>query len=436
MKRIVSLLIALLWTFSPHPASAQDEVTALRAEVRMLRAELEALRELVLSSVAGADPAPSPEVQLLQAQVEEQAQTKVESNSRMPVRLFGTILSNSFSNSGEVNWLDVPNVVMPDAGGRAGSFSSTLRQSRFGAIIDGPDIGRFDTTGLLAVDFFAGVPGFRTGQTMGVPRLLYGFMRLDDGRTAFEIGQDLMPLAPRNPTSLASFSFPNLFHSGNLYLRVPQVRAEQRFGVGSESELHLELAAVAPISGENPTSTFTFVPPKLAGEASRHPGIQARAAWRRNSPVPNEPLVELGVSGHYGSENHVTGDSSSWVGATDFLARRGRWGMQGEAWIGDNIEMFGGSIGQVARSAGGFVELQWHATERLGFNGGLGTDKIVRVRRYAPGLGQNSSVFANTIYQFTPEFATSFEWRRMRTTPIDGPGRSSHHFNMAFAYSF
>ena len=48
-------------------------------------------------------PGPGVPIPLIQAQVEELVQTKVESNSRMPVRLFGTILSNTSYNSGEAN---------------------------------------------------------------------------------------------------------------------------------------------------------------------------------------------------------------------------------------------------------------------------------------------------------------------------------------------
>ena len=58
------------------------------------------------------------------------------------------------------------------------------------------------------MDFFGGIPGFQTGQVMGLPRLLVAFARLEGERTAVEIGQDHMILAPRDPSSLAAFAFP------------------------------------------------------------------------------------------------------------------------------------------------------------------------------------------------------------------------------------
>ncbi len=458
-------VVVLFFLVSPaaYAQSAGDELGSLREEVRQLRDELAMLRALVVSGESSGRVPSSQAVfdaslfdagtqntvpgdsqlsstallPLIQAQVAEHARTKVESNSRMPVRLFGTILSNTFYNSGNANWLDAPNVVPAESGsGGTGSFSSTLRQTRIGAVIDGPDVGGFRTSGFFAMDFFGGVPGFRTGQTMGVPRLLYGFMRLDGEKTAFEIGQDLMPLAPRNPESLGSFSFPSLFYSGNLYFRVPQARVERAFNLGDADVMQLDVAIVAPVSGDLPTESFTFAPPRLPGEGSRRPALQARLAWRRTGPVPGEPHAEVGMSGHYGSERRSSGSVSSWATAFDFMLQRGRLSLQGEAWAGQNIDAFGGSVGQLAKSRGGFAEVGWTATPRLGFNSGFGIDSLFDHDRFAADISENASLFANAIYQFTPEFATSFEWRRLMTRRVDAAEGSNNHFNMAFAYSF
>jgi hypothetical protein len=79
--------------------------------------------------VAEEQPSPAEVLPLLQAQVAEQAQTKVESNSKFPVRLFGMMVSNTFFNSGEATWLENPILVppAPTNGPPSGSFSSTLR---------------------------------------------------------------------------------------------------------------------------------------------------------------------------------------------------------------------------------------------------------------------------------------------------------------------
>ena len=240
----------------PPPALAQTEpgaspathaeVAALREELRQLRAEVARLAQTaaapapattpmatpVTGPAAGAEATPdlAAAVTMLQSQVAEQAQTKVESASRLPVKLTGTIVMNSVFNSGEANWLENPNLTTPVTPAVTGSHSATLRQSRIGVSVDGPTLGAFRTSGLLALDFFGGTPPFPTGPLMGLPRLLYGLVRLEGDRTSFEVGQDHAILAPRNPTSLAAQSFPLLFRSGNLYLRTPQARVEQRLG--------------------------------------------------------------------------------------------------------------------------------------------------------------------------------------------------------------
>ena len=181
------------------PDDIKREMADLRAEVRQLRAELDSLRDggrgrppvpLAVHAVEDLGctqlPAavPQPSVELLQAQVAELAQVKVESTSKMPVKVFGTIHSNVFLNSANPNWLDSPNLVNaapPD--GHTGSFSASLRQTRLGFTVDGPTLRSFRTTGAVAVDFFGGIPGFATGQVMGLPRLLVAFARIENDNT-------------------------------------------------------------------------------------------------------------------------------------------------------------------------------------------------------------------------------------------------------------
>ncbi len=448
----------------PSPLGAQsleNELREMREEMARMRRDLDSLKEEVERLKGGGSPAPaapkmtaapgqetyaaqvgeeqpSPAeaLPMLQAQLAEHAQTKVESNSKMPVKIFGTIVFNSFFNSGEANWLENPNTVAapPAAGLPSGSFSATLRQSRVGAIIEGPQVGSMRTSGFLAVDFFGGAPNFQTGQVMGLPRLLYGFMRLEGGRTAIEVGQDHMILAPRNPTSLAAMSFPDLYRSGNLYLRVPQARVERTFATGKTGEILAVGGIVAPIAGDF-AGAYSFVPPNLAGERSRHPAFQGRLAWRAR-PSSFDRSFELGFSGHYGNEEYVGGPISSWAAAIDLDASAGRIGLGGEWYVGKNIDAFGGSVGQLAKSAGGFVEGRFKVTPRLEFNGGVGRDRLFDMNLFPAALGGNTGIFANTIFRWTPEFASSFEYRWLSTVPSQASARRNNHANFVLTYSF
>ena len=94
-----------------EPVELRAELIELRAEIAELRSrvqQLEGKPNRIVDPASGAEPARSaqpidqppaavtPEAfSTLQAQVSGLAQTKVESNSRQPVKIFGTIVSST-----------------------------------------------------------------------------------------------------------------------------------------------------------------------------------------------------------------------------------------------------------------------------------------------------------------------------------------------------
>ncbi len=290
----------------------------MRAELQQLRAEVAALKA-ARGTAAPETATPvqqSAAVELLTAQVAELAQTKVESTSRFPVKIFGTVHANVFANSATPNWLDIPNLVNPaPADGHTGTFSATLRQTRLGFTADGPTLGSVRTSAVVAMDFFGGIPGFQTGQVMGLPRLLVAYARLDGEKTAAEIGQDHMILSPRDPTSLAALAFPLLFRSGNLYLRAPQVRIERAI----TSRVRATGGIVAPIGGDLTIEDYRFVPPALGGERSRRPGLQARVGYASDeTDAPRGLLISASRDTMAGNVAHP---SSPRVGRAPSISR-------------------------------------------------------------------------------------------------------------------
>ena len=126
MQTTAPVLVLVAFVSGPSVSAAQSpgasqpdvvaELRALRAELTEARNELQKLRADV-DQLKGAPPQAEPAVplstavEILQSQVAEHAQTKVESASRMPLKILGTIHSTVASNSGEANWLDNPNIV-------------------------------------------------------------------------------------------------------------------------------------------------------------------------------------------------------------------------------------------------------------------------------------------------------------------------------------
>jgi hypothetical protein len=468
---MVSMLaVAVPALAQPAPPEPDAEIAAFREELARLRQELGSLRAEVATlkrEVAAATPvavpaayAPSPArtvasdgpsglfaspapsqaqpvvtpeaLELLRAQVEEQAQSKVESSSRLPLRLSGTVLTNTYVNSGEANWLENPNLVAapPPGTDNTGTMSATARQSRVGFEIGTIPIGSWQANGLLIFDFFGGVPNFQNGPVMGLPRLVYAFGRLEKGGTAIQVGQDEVLLAPRDPTSLAALSFPLLFRSGNLYLRAPQARFEQKFG----SAWTVATGIVAPIAGDF-VDSYEFAPAPGAGERSKRPAFDGRLAFARgDADAPSE--VAVGVSGHYGWRHRPVELEHSWAAAVDANARAGRLGVAGEYYTADNAEVFGGGISQPGRASGGWIEGRFAIDPRTDVNGGFGLDRpddaigrVVRTR--------NRSVFGNVIFRLTPEVATSLEYRWLETEAgLLQVKRTNHHVNAVFAVKF
>ncbi len=461
---------------TPGPKAAQAaeraatpaELRELRDEIARLREEIAALRKEMREAQATAAPhpreagagegaqqaGPLPEtrpgqeqqetplaakVQMLEAQVAEQAQTKVESETRFPVRIFGAVISSTFFNSGRADWIDLPTVVQfpgIHGPGTNGSFGSTLRQTRVGAAVDGPSIGGMRSSGVVVMDFFGTIPTFANGPVLGTPRLLYAYARVEGERTAFLIGQDQMIFAPRNPTSLASMSFPGLYRSGNLYLRYPQLRVE-RLVSSRTGTLLLAGGILGPLGGQSSTGDGDFVHSVQAGERSKHPNLQGRLGWKSGD---DRRAVHVGLSGHFGSLKHnlvhpqVFVVDRSWGVALDFDVRAGRFGLGGEGFAGKNLGPFGGESGVFNHhSRGGFIEGRFRATDHLDFNLGFGTDGM-----YGSilDLKSNSSVFGNLIYRLTPEFSTSLEYRWLQSNRISQGTASNHRLDLVFVYRF
>lgn len=429
------LFLACLAVLSPGPARAQDlqaDIAALRSELTALRREVDALKtQLAQREPVSATSPPSLEV--LQAQVAEQAQTKVESASRFPLKIAGSIVSTTFLNSGNPNWLDIPNIARPTAAGTDdGTFTSSLRQSRLGFEVAGLELGAWRAGGALTFDFFGGIPGVNTGQTMGLPRLLYAFARLETNGVGVLVGQDEAIVAPRNPTSLSAFASPALIRSGNLYMRVPQVRVEGRVRTGSHGTLRAIGGITAPIAGDM-SDTYTFIPPALAGERSERPAVQGRAVWE--FARDERHTLSLGVSGHQSSPEFTDGEDS-WIGAID-LDAQWRWlGIAGEAFTSDHAGAFTAGLGQQARSRGGWMEVRMAPAARWLVVAGGGTDRVSDAAAQGVTLARNASGFGALRVALTPELMLGMEYFHLQTTPVSGAVRRNNHLNWVLRYDF
>ncbi|HET7841472.1 MAG TPA: hypothetical protein VFM21_07700 [Terriglobia bacterium] len=433
----------------------RQELNATRDQLSLLtRAEPPANSSADSPKVAAAKPQNDPQApisatdkkldelrenqQLLEAKVDDQYQTKVESSSKYRVKLSGIALLNLFSNKGAVDNIDLPNFAR-DRGplDSSGSFGATVRQSMVGLEIFGPNVANARTSADVQVDFFGGFPGTVDGVTTGLIRLRTARMRLDWNRTSIVAGQDAPFFSPLSPTSLASLAEPSFSYSGNLWTWTPQVRVEHRFAVTDGSDFNISAGILDPLTGEIPYGQYYRLP--QAGERSRQPAVAARVGW--SSSAWKQPF-SFGLGGYYARQDWGFGRNvDAWATTADWQVPLGRKvGLSGEFYRGRALGGLGGAEGRSVlfngfltssltsvvglNTAGGWAQLKVSPTEKLEFNGAFGEDApyakdltqfTTSASYVASQLTKNQTGFFNFIYHARSNVLFSAEYRRIWT---------------------
>ena len=392
------------------------------------------------------------------AQIKEHAQTKVESGSRMKLRLYGEILINTYFNSNDSADNDVPTIAFPDLitnGRKRNNLGATLRQSKIGLALSGPRIGNAKLSGDIEFDLWGGSSSRYDGDILGSLRIRTASARLDWDRTTLEIGQLEPMISPLNPTSLAANWILPMALTGNLWQWRPQMTVEHRAPFNESSSLILQGGFLPNFSDIIGVPQGTFGGTTSEGD----PGYEGRIAFRRT--LEDDRRFEIGFGG-YGERKvfpfnrrvnsyALTGDWQIPLGS--------RLNLTGEAYYGQSIklgERAGISIDRLyaatgnvlnpatvirgIHTAGGWAQLSFQATKKLEFNFAAGKDDpnnkdILRGVANAFTRFKNQAASANFIYFLAPNLEMSLEYRRTLTDYLPGR-RTNNHFNLAFGYLF
>ncbi len=334
--------IFLLTGVSPPRARAQtadplnqilERLERLEKENHELAEEVRALRRDL--AVAHPDPgqrlaAVEEKAAMQESRVEEQAQSKVESSQRLPIRLTGMFLFNTFLNSRQTGGVESP-VVAPYYGG-AFSGGATLRQSQIGLDYRGSQtLWGGQVRGSVLMDFFSG-----SGQSYdSMLRLRTARMDIDWGSTSLMFGQDKPIISPREPNSLASVGYPALSDSGNLWRWQPQVRLEQRFRLSSDNGVRAQVSVFAT------DETYSYAPPNAALQPYR-PALQGRLEFWHHFADDGRRIAI--APGFHTSTTHVAGTTvpSSLFSLDWFANPWGKLEFSGAFFSGRNIANLGG----------------------------------------------------------------------------------------------
>jgi hypothetical protein len=428
--------------------SAKEQLVAIKSELPPTAVQAPAQAPTVPSTTADRQ-AEGPQLdtrvskleeeqQLLNAKVDDQYQSKVESGSKYRVRLSGMALFNAFTTRGATNNFDVPDYATPHYGSEPNAgFGATARQSLVGLEMFGPTVAGARSSAEIQMDFFGGFPETSYGITTGLVRLRTAGLRLDWENTSLVAGQEAPFFSPLSPTSLVSVANPALASAGNLWVWTPQIFIEHRITLTEGSSVWLQGGLMDPLTGQLPADSYDRAPE--TGENSGQPAYAARAAWAHGSPFGP---VSIGAGGYYERQNWGFGRMvDAWAGTADWsVPFSHRLSLTGEFYRGRAIGGLGAAEGRsiafsgelddlhtvihAPNSTGGWGQLKFMALPKLEFNGAFGEDFSP-----TPGLkyttpeegydslpiGRNQSVFVNGIYHLRSNLIFSLEYRRLRT---------------------
>ena len=393
--------------------------------------------------------------------VQSQAEGPMTTMSKIPVKIYGSILFNANYLSKGANTIDIP--LFPQKRGTSSdqnhqNFNTTLRQTRFGLRYEGNIFQDAKLIGVFEFDLLGGKPAFANGVNFDIFRLRLAYGRIDWAKDSLEAGQDWAVFAPLNPTSLASYAIPGFSTSGNLWNRMPQIRYEHR--EGGRTKFIFTTALLDPNAGDSSGNPAVRV--IGLGERGSLPAFEMRLGFTRPS---HGKEISAGVSGHYSRLLGVAGnpvgttlrspiDSYGVSGDANLWFSSG-FRITGEAFHGRALGIFSGDVAQSAvviggrargiNSTGGWAELHGEAPtsyqgslKNLSANFGYGVENN-RDKDLIAGIRKRNQTFmVNGQYKFTPSFTFALEYRRVLTDWFREPS-SDQKLNWAslgFLYSF
>jgi len=403
------------------------------------------------------------EQEVLQSQVEQHEQIKVETASKYPLRLTGLVLFNAFSNAGVVDNTQLPSFALPrEPGYSHGSAGATLRQTLLGLEATGPRFAGARSSAEVSMDFFGGPTTNAYGYTSstGLVRMREAQISLDWNQTTVQAEYAGPLISPLSPTSYATVAQPAFSASGNLWTWSPQVRLEQRLALSDQSRLAFEVGLIDPQSPSYTTGQLNS-----PVEASRRPGYEARISYHADGSESGAAhRLSFGVGGYSASQYYSSSSQvHSWAATADWQLPIFKWfEVTGEAYRGRAIGGLGGGLYQdvVAgtnpatgllqitgvEAAGGWSQLKVRFGPTMEANAAFGLDNSLSGNLYAitsyPGANplqqyaRNSSVMGNLIFRPKTYLILSPEYRHLLTWPYRGQANVANIFTLSAGYQF
>ena len=479
-------------------ARTQAQLEQSQHQLDELRRQLAALQRQMSQSVpqsasnataqppSGAPPATSPkttppatasaiedlhERQALQeSQLATLDQTKVESESKYPVKITGLLLLNGFVNTGAVDMAATPTVALPGSG----SSGASVRQTVLGLDARGPHLFGARSYADLRVDFdgsqassaatiYSGY--YNANTTLLRLRTAHAVLQWDHTKAYFSLDRPIFN--PDTPTSLTAVAVPSLAWSGNLWTWNPQVGVTQDLEFAGSRAVRLQAALVdvgdAPLSPLIPSSgTAPAILPPTTAEQSRWPGVEARVALL--SSKPDDEGSHFGIGGYFAPHRSslLEHGFNSWAATLDtrlllpahfeltanFYRGQALGGLGGGAFKDFAYRVDPDSGNYYFRpldDVGGWAQLKEKLSERVELNAAYGMDNVFadELLRYAvPGgtmyqnLSRNRTYTGNVIYSPSAYLLFSLEFRHLESFSVADPSAGSNVIGLGAGYKF
>jgi len=403
--------------------------------------------------------------QVEDSQIATHEQAKVESESKYPVKVTGLLLFTGFVNTGAVDMAATPTVALPGAG----STGASIRQTILGFDARGPHLMGADSYADLRVDF-DGMPSagngassysgyYSSATTLMRLRTAHAGLRWGHADAFFSLDRPLT--SPDTPASLTAVAEPALAWSGNLWTWNPQFGVSAEVGSGGRGGILLQTALVdvgdAPLSARGSNSSAG----PSSAEASRWPGVEARAAWL--STKREDERSHFGLGGYFAPHRSALGpDFDSWAATADarvFLPA----GLEltGSGYRGAALGGLGGggykdiAYGEDPESGqyylrplddtGGWVQMKEKFNQRVEVNAALGIDNVFagELRRFTvsggnwyQNLARNRTITGNVIYSPSAYLLFSLEYRRLNSYSVLAAPAQTNVIGLGTGYRF
>jgi hypothetical protein len=466
-------------------AESRTEIQQLRAALQQVLTRMDAIapRSADQTGQAGSDPV-TPQASsvpsqgedsrgkaaeisqddwdILNARVEEQRQTKVESGAKYRLKLSGLALFNAFGNFGQVDAADLPSISIPHnpaySGGTAGA---SVRQSIIGLSGVGPVLFGARTSADLQMDFFGGLPSGYDATSSGLAEVRLARIRFDWKNTSAVAGMDYPFFSPNLPTTYMTVVVPGFASAGNLWTWTPTIRVEQRFR-GGLRPFKVEAGFLDPSSTTGYASNSNVRIPSPS-QSSRQPTYAVR--FSASTKSEDNPAV-LGISGVYSPQRFLGSyEVAGWAAALDWkIPLFPRTQLMGQFFTGRGLDGFGGvplsplrpvnpayyasvTAPELANLGviGGWTQfkIKVNARNELNMAAGTGGRNSAGLREAALSNSflasvpaRNQMLFANYIFRPRSDLLFSAEYRRLRTYEITGSPNSAGQIGLAVGFLF